>query len=118
MYVKSESEKSEVKVIRFGSFIFPETYIYYRSCLYLKLYKRKCAQQLSYWFKSLVKLGGSEKKKKIKIKAVRTVFNFSYKTPGFLLVFALFEKKTTCWDFFFKVPSRARSVSKRRSWRH
>ena len=42
----------------FWSFIFPETYIYYRSCIYLKRYKKKCAQQLSYGFNILDKLEG------------------------------------------------------------
>ena len=52
LWVKKWSEvkvKVKVKVIRFGSFIFPETYIYYRSCLYLKRYTRKMCTTIVLW---------------------------------------------------------------------
>ena len=48
----------------FWSFIFPETYIYYRSCIYLKPTRGKCAQQLSYGFNILNKLEGWPQEKK------------------------------------------------------
>ena len=40
---------SEVKVTPFWSFIFPETYIYYRSCIYLNRYKRKMCTTIVLW---------------------------------------------------------------------
>ena len=50
--VVSEVKWSEVKwwmMIHFWSFIFPETNIYYRSCIYLKRYKRKMCTTILLW---------------------------------------------------------------------
>ena len=43
------SEVSEWKVIRFWSFIFPGTYIYYRSYIYIYRYKRKLCTTTFLW---------------------------------------------------------------------
>ena len=43
------SEVKVKKVMLFWSFIFPETYIYYRSCIYLKRYKRKMCTSIVLW---------------------------------------------------------------------
>ena len=55
--------KWKVKTKRF--FDFPETYIYYTSCIYLLQKQEKCVGQLSYGFNILDKLEGCTHKKKI-----------------------------------------------------
>ena len=62
---------------------------------------KKSAENFFYWYKNLVKLVGQGKK--FKINAGRTVFNFSCKTSGFVLVFSLFEKKNSILTEKFKI---------------
>ena len=46
------------EVMGFWSFIFPETYIHYRSCIYFYFYMEEKSTQLYYGFNILDKLDG------------------------------------------------------------
>ena len=80
MKVKVKSE-SEVKVMLFWSFDFPETFIYYKSCIYLKRYKRKMCTAIVLWVYILDKLEGWTQEKQIRYRDL-DFLNFEPKSIG------------------------------------